>query len=213
MTQQHDMAAEALRRGAPPGRGYTLARLLSQIFHPVILSIASIFIVGLLGVEPGSGGLGWAVLCAALQVVPPTLFFTVRLRQGAYSDDDVSERHQRNELYLFGMLTVVAGVAILGALGAPRPFMALLASAALINGLAWLINLFWKISVHSAGMGSCATIAALYSQPLGLALWLCALGLGWARVRTRNHTPLQVIAGIALACACVVGSWMAFGLL
>ncbi len=62
-------------------------------------------------------------------------------------------------------------------------------------------------------MGSTATLASLYSEPLGLALWLCALALGWARVRTRNHTPAQVIAGLALATACVVGTYAAFGLL
>jgi membrane-associated phospholipid phosphatase len=213
MTQHNDLAAEALRRGAAPGRGYAVARSLSQIFHPVTLSVVSIFIVGALGVQPMASGLGWAVLCTLIQVLPPTIFFTVRLRQGAYTDDDVSVRTQRNELYLFGMATVLAGVALLGALGAPRPFVALLASAALINGLAWLINLSWKISVHSAGIGSCATIAAIYSRPLGMLLWVCALSLGWARVRTRNHTPMQVVAGLALACACVVGSFLAFRLL
>jgi membrane-associated phospholipid phosphatase len=213
MTQQHDLTAEAIRRGAAPGRGYAVARSLSQIFHPVTLSVVSIFIVGMLGVEPVSSGAAWAILCAVIQVIPPTIFFMVRLRQGAYTDDDVSVRSQRNELYLFGMGTVLAGAAILSLLGAPRPFLALLASAALINGLAWLINLFWKISVHSAGIGSCATVAAIYSEPLGLALWLCALSLGWARVRTRNHTPMQVVAGLALACACVIGAFTVFGLL
>jgi membrane-associated phospholipid phosphatase len=213
MTQQQDLTAEAIRRGAPPGRGYAVARLLSQIFHPVTLSVVSIFIVGILGVEPVRRGVVWALLCAVLQVIPPTIFFTIRLRQGAYTDDDVSDRSQRNELYLFGMATVLAGIVALTLLGAPQPFVALLASAALINGLAWLINLFWKISVHSAGIGSCATIAAIYSEPLGLLFWLCALSLGWARVRTRNHTPMQVVAGLALACACVLGMFMAFGLL
>jgi membrane-associated phospholipid phosphatase len=213
MTQHNDLAAEALRRGAAPGRGYAVARLISQIFHPVTLSIVSIFIVGAFGVRPLNSGLGWATLCTIIQVLPPTIFFTVRLRQGAYTDDDVSVRSQRNELYLFGMVTVLAGMALLSILGAPTPFVALLASAALINGLSWLINLFWKISIHSAGIGSCATIAALHSEPLGLLLWVCALSLGWARVRTRNHTPMQVVAGLALACVCVVGSFMAFGLL
>ncbi|MBX0329073.1 PAP2 family protein [Oscillochloris sp. ZM17-4] len=213
MTQQNDLTAEALRRGAVPGRGYAIARTISQIFHPVILSIISIFIVGLMGVAPTMHGLGWAALCTLIQVLPPTIFFSIRLRQGAYTDDDVSVRSQRNELYLFGMATVLAGVGLLSFLGAPTPLVALLASAALLNGTSWLINLFWKISIHSAGIGSCATIAALYSKPLGLLLWVCALSLGWARVRTRNHTPMQVAAGLALACACVVGSYMAFGLL
>ncbi|WP_129630512.1 PAP2 family protein [Candidatus Oscillochloris fontis] len=213
MTQQHDLTAEALRRGAIPGRGYAVARTISQIFHPVILSVLSVFIVGIMGVQPLLRGLAWATLCTVLQVLPPTIFFMIRLRQGAYTDDDVSDRTQRNELYLFGMVTVLVGVGILMLLKAPLPFIALLSSAALLNGTSWVINLFWKISIHAAGIGSSATIAALYSEPLGLLLWIGAISLGWARLRTRNHTLMQVIAGLVLSCACVLGSYLLFGLL
>jgi len=213
MTQQHDLTAEALRRGAVPGRGYAVARTISQVLHPVILSVASIFVVGLLGVESRLSGLLWALACTFMQVVPPTVFFTIRLRQGAYTDDDVSVRSQRNELYLFGLGNVVVGTGLLAAFGAPAPFIALFVGAAGLNVVAWLINLSWKISVHAASMGSAATVASLYSEVLGLLLWLCAIALGWARVRTRNHTPAQVAAGLALASACVLGAFWGFGLL
>lgn len=213
MAHQRDLTAEALRRGATPGRGYAIARLLSQVFHPVPLSIISFFIVGLFAISDWLEGVSWAALCTALQVIPPTAFFTIRLRQGAYTDEDISVRQQRNELYLFGLVTVAVGLIVLALLKAPAPFLALLASAALLNVLAWMINLFWKISVHAAGMGSFATLAALYSPSLGAMMWACALALGWARVRTRNHTPLQVCAGIALATACVLAVFRAFGLI
>lgn len=212
MSRNNDLVAEALSRGAVPGRGYALARLISQILHPIILSMVSIFIVGLFGVQPRSAGLLWALLCAAIQIIPGTVFFTIRLRQGAFTDDDVSVRSQRNELYLVGALTLVLGLIVLMLLGAPAPFMALLSSAILISLVAWLINRYWKISIHASSMGSAATLAALYSEPLGLALWLCALALGWARVRTRNHTPMQVVAGLALAAVCVLGTFMLYGL-
>jgi membrane-associated phospholipid phosphatase len=213
MTRQNDLAAEAVRRGAAPGRGYAVARTISQLFHPVILGVASILIVGLLGVEPAREGALWGLLCAGLQVLPPMAFFTVRLRQGAYSDDDVSVRSQRNELYLFGIVNLAVGLIVLRLLGAPAPILAMISAAAVISLAAWLINFFWKISVHASSMGSTATLAALYSEPLGLALWLCALALGWARVRTRNHTPLQVVAGLALATLAVAGVFVAYGLL
>jgi membrane-associated phospholipid phosphatase len=213
MTRQNDLAAEAVRRGAAPGRGYAVARSISQLFHPVILGVVSILIVGLLGVQPARDGALWGLLCAGLQVLPPMAFFTVRLRQGAYSDDDVSVRSQRNELYLFGIVNLAVGLIVLRLLGAPAPILAMISAAAVISLAAWLINFFWKISVHASSMGSTATLAALYSEPLGLALWLCALALGWARVRTRNHTPLQVVAGLALATLAVIGVFVAYGLL
>lgn len=213
MTRQNDLATEARSRGATPGRGYAVARAISQILHPVTLSLASVLIVGLLGVAPVAEGARWALLCALIQIVPGVAFFLIRLRQGAYTDDDVSVRSQRNELYLFGVATLAVGLAALWLLGAPAPILAMVASAVLTGALAWVINIWWKISVHASTMGSTAALASLYSQPLGAALWLCALALGWARVRTRNHTPLQVAAGLALATLCVVGTFRAFGLL
>jgi membrane-associated phospholipid phosphatase len=213
MSRRVDLTAEAAARGAAPGRGYAVARSISQLLHPVFLGVASIFIVGVYGVTPLRDGVVWALVCAFLQVVPPTIFFTYRLRQGAYSDEDVSVRAQRNELYLFGIANLAAGLAILTLLRAPAPFLAMVTAATAISLIAWLINLSWKISVHASSMGSTATLGALYSEPLGLLLWLCALALGWARVRTRNHTPAQVIAGLALASGCMALAFMAFGLL
>jgi membrane-associated phospholipid phosphatase len=212
MAQQSDLTAEALQRGAMPGRGYAIARRLSQILHPMLLGVASFFIVGFFAIPERLAGLGWAMLCVLLQVVPPTAFFTIRLRQGAYSDEDISVRQQRNELYLFGLLTVLVGLAILFALEAPVPFVALLCSAVVLNILAWLINLVWKISIHSASIGSIATLATIYAAPLGFFFWGCAAALGWARVRTRNHSPLQVMAGLALAVFCVLVVFRGFGL-
>lgn len=213
MTRQNDMTAEALSRGAVPGRGYTLARIISQVLHPITLAMLSLLIIGLFGVESAREGLVWVLISAVLQIVPPLIFFTVRLRQGAYSDDDVSIRSQRNELYLFGIVNLAGGLVLLRLLGAPLPFQALVTAGVLLSVVAWLINLSWKISVHASSMGSTATIAALYSEPLGLVLWLCALALGWARVRTRNHTPLQVVAGLALAAVCMLVTFRIFGLL
>lgn len=213
MSSHNDLTAEAIRRGAVPGRGYAVARLISQVCHPVSLGVMSVFIVGLLGVESRQAGLFWALLCTALQIVPPTVFFSIRLRQGAYSDDDVSIRSQRNELYLFGIVTLIIGMIVLYLLHAPKPFLAMSTSSIMISVLAALINLYWKISIHASSMGSTATLAALYSEPLGLAFWLCALVLGWARVRTRNHTPMQVVAGLMLSVVCVLGAFMLYGLL
>ncbi|MBP1466355.1 PAP2 family protein [Candidatus Chloroploca sp. M-50] len=211
--QHNDLSAEALRRGAMPGRGYIVARLISQVLHPVILGVVSIFIVGLLGISPLRTGLLWALLATFLQVVPPLIFFAMRLRQGVYTDDDISVRSQRNELYLFGIINLLVSLLILLFAGAPLPMLAMVTSALILSVIAWFINLYWKISVHASTMGSTATLASLYAEPLGLFFWLCALALGWARVRTRNHTVMQVVTGLALSALCVVGTFMAFGLL
>lgn len=213
MTHSHDLTAEARQRGALPGRGYTIAHYISRVFHPILLSVISILIVGMLSVVPAKTGAAWSGLTIALQIIPPTIFFTIRLRQGIYSDEDISVRQQRNELYLFGMINIVVVTLILYLLHAPTPLIALILSAGLINIIGFVINLFWKISIHSAGIGSCATVATLYSPPLGAFFWASAFALGWARVRTRNHTPMQVIAGLALSAVCVLAVFAGFRLM
>jgi membrane-associated phospholipid phosphatase len=179
----------------------------------MILSIVSLYIIGVFATEHWLNGLGWATLCVVLQVGPPALFFSIRLRQGIYSDEDVSVRQQRNELYLFSFITLMAGTALLLWLHSPFALVAFLVSGIALNLVAWVINLFWKISVHSASAALCATVATIYFVPLGVVLWIAALLVGWSRVRTRNHTPLQVLAGYLMSATIVFGVFRMAGLI
>jgi membrane-associated phospholipid phosphatase len=185
-------------------RGYTLAWLLSQVFHPILMNIATFLIAGYFGTANYAAGLSWAGLCILALVLPPTLFYIVRLRQGTYGDGDISIRQQRNELYLFGFVWVLVMTLALIPLGVPSSLLAVMTAALAMGLIGGVVNLFWKISVHSASIAATATVALLYSRGLGLALWICALFVGWARVRTGNHTPIQVLAGFLSAAIIVL---------
>ena len=210
MAQRHDIShdyeAEALG-----GRGYALGRVISQVFHPILINIASFLIVGYASLSTHASGLRWAGVCILTLILPPTIFYSIRLRQGAYADEDVSVREQRNELYLFGFIWVAIATTLLWLLGVPRPFLALMFCALALGLIGGVVNLFWKISAHATTIASAATVALLYSQALGLVLWACALIVGWARVRTRNHTPMQVLAGFCSAIVVVLVIFQVFG--
>ena len=180
-------------------RGYAFGRRLSQIFHPIPMNIATFLIAGYFGLANHALGLAWAAVCIVAALLPPTLFYFIRLRRGAYGDEDVSIRQQRNELYLFSFVWVLLATLALGAFGVPRALLAFLCVALALGVIGGVINLFWKISVHSASIAATATVALLFWQWLGVLLWLCALAVGWARVRTGNHTPLQVLVGLVSA--------------
>jgi membrane-associated phospholipid phosphatase len=213
MVHQSDLSAEAVQSLATTGRSYTIARVISQIFHPITLGTLSFFLVGLFATPDWRDGMAWALFCFIIQVAPATVFFLVRLRQGVYSDEDISVRHQRNELYIFTILTMVLGTVILIVMRAPLPFSVIIGCGALLNTINWIINMFWKISAHATVAASFATIALIYSPPLGAVLWVGALAVGWARVRTRNHTPLQVLAGLSLPTLLILTMFSAIGLL
>lgn len=192
-------------------RGYAFGRLVSQVFHPILMNILAFVVVGYYGLDSPAAGLAWSGLCVLVAVLPPTLFYMVRRRQGAYGDEDVSIRQQRNELYLVGFVWALIATVALVALGLPRPHLAIMLTALGLGLVGGVINLFWKISVHAASMASLATIALIYSRNLGVALWVCALVVGWARVRTGNHTPLQVLAGFVCAATIVLGIFQIVG--
>lgn len=210
MARQPNIPHEAYDLDTLNGRGYALARFLSRVFNPIFVNIGSFLIVGFASMSTPAAGLTWAGLCVLVLIVPPTTFYYFRLRQGVYSDEDVSVRQQRNELYLIGFIWVLISIAALSFVGLPPPFLALMIGALAMGLVGGLINLFWKISAHASSIASAATIALLYWRPLGIVLWACAIAVGWARVRTRNHTPMQVLAGFGSAAMIVL---VVFGLI
>ncbi len=210
MAQEHNFTGDVLGDDRD-SRSYAFGLFLSRVFHPIFLNILMFLTVGYFAMPTHMQGFLWAMTCIAAMVLPPTIFFAIRLRQGVYSDEDISVREQRTELYFFGLVSVTAGAIVLVLLGLPKPFLALIVSALTMGVLGMVINSFWKISVHAGSVASAAAVATVYSRGLGLALWLCVLAVGWARIKTGNHSPLQVLAGAVLAAVVVFSAfrWIA----
>jgi membrane-associated phospholipid phosphatase len=187
-------------------RAYRIGRIISQIFHPTINGFASFLLVGATAPSIPSAyyGLSWAAICIAVIIIPPAIYFYARLFRGDFSDDDVSRRSERTGLYLAALLSCIAGSGLLYLAGAPTVFLRLLLAAVGVTVACMLINFRWKISVHSASIATLATLATMFLQTFGLVLWLCAVVVGWARIRTGNHTLLQVVAGWSVAITGVI---------
>jgi membrane-associated phospholipid phosphatase len=188
----------------------TFGRILSSIFHPIPMNVLTFLIAGYFGHENPLIGLAWGGICVLALVVPISVFFVIRLRQGAYGDADVSQRQQRNELYTVGFIWLIVATAILIPLGVPMAILAVIIIAIIQGIIGGLVNLFWKISVHAGSVATTSTVALLYMRSLGIVLWLCALTVGWARIRTRNHTPSQVLAGFVVAAITVIAVFQLF---
>jgi membrane-associated phospholipid phosphatase len=187
---------------------YRIGRWLSQIFHPIVNGIASFLIVGAFAAdftETRLLGLGWAISAIALLILPPTIYFYFRLFRGHYSDDDISQRSQRNGLYFFALGTVILASLALYALSVPAIFLRLIGASIGTLVICMAINFVWKVSVHSASIATLATLSTKFLPvPVWISLWIIAVALGWARIRTGNHTIGQVLAGWLIASGCVL---------
>ena len=190
-------------------RSYRIGRIISQIFHPTINGFVAFVLVGAAAPDLPTVryGLTWAAICIATIIIPPALYFYLRLFHGDFSDDDVSRRSERTGLYIAALLSTTIGSIVLYRFGMPFVFLRLLVAAVAVTLVCMLVNFRWKISVHSASIATLSMLATLFLHSIGAIFWLFALAVGWARIRTGNHTPLQILAGWTVA---VVGVLLAF---
>ncbi|GII80362.1 hypothetical protein Sru01_53440 [Sphaerisporangium rufum] len=201
-------AREAAGRGEP-GRRDRLARLVTEIFAPQVLVIASPPLVGL--ASGGPAGLGWGLLAAALCGGVPALVIALGVRAGRLDSRHIVDRSRRTGPLLVAVAAVCAALALLAALGAPRLLVATV--AAMLAGLAVTVpvTLRWKISFHAAVSAGTVLVVArvLPAAPTLAAGALIVVLVCWARVRLAHHTAAQVAAG---ALAGAVPAWAVLSL-
>lgn len=152
-----------------------------------------------------------ALLGVLFYVALPALSIIYMVRSGRIDGLYPRQRQQRNGLLLVGLFSYGLGGLALYAAGAPALLLAAGVSFAAATLLVFLVNLRWKISIHCVGVAGAAGLLLL-AFGVGEA-WPCLLAVvlvAWARLHLRAHTPLQVVAGLALGGGV---SALSFGLL
>ena len=182
----------------------TAARALTEVFSPAHLAILLPPVVG--ADAGGLSGLLWGCVAATFTGVVPYAFLLLGVRRGRFGDRHVKERSQRFVPLLFGVVSVVVALVLLGTSStAPRELFALV--VAMLVGLAVtiLVTTVWKISIHTGVAAGTVVILMLTFGPLACAAWLLVVATGWARVVLQDHTVAQVVAGAAVG-AVVAGA-------
>ncbi|MCO4254293.1 phosphatidic acid phosphatase [Pseudarthrobacter cellobiosi] len=170
------------------------ARWLTEVFQPPVVVTLQLLISPV--VEAGfPGTIGYGALAALFVCILPLIVLLGLVRLGKVTDHHVSNRKQRAPVLLMALASVVAGLMVLQAAGAPRSVMVMV--LAIVGGIIVLaaVSPFWKISGHAAGVSSAAVISVLMLGPASLPLLLLVPAVGWSRVVLRAHTLAQVVAG------------------
>jgi membrane-associated phospholipid phosphatase len=184
-------------------RADRMAEMVSYIFHPLVVVIPTLVIAM---VRLGSTiweALFWTVLSIAIVNLPMALLLFWGVRSGKYSDASVSIREQRTSIYAVGGTCLVILLAVLIIGKAPVVIIACLVSAVIATALGYWINRYTKLSLHSAAMAGC-TAVLLWTAPLiGVVMAIFAPLVGWARIRLKHHTPVQILIGWMVSMICV----------
>src|SRR4029450_4736736 len=105
---------------------------------------------------------------------------------------------QRPGPLLFGLGSVLIGLALLLATHAPRELVALIVASFAGGAGATGINRFLESGIHAGVGGAARCVLVLIAGPALLAGVVGVAAVGWSRVRLRDHTVAQVIVGAAI---------------
>ncbi|MGV9210551.1 phosphoesterase PA-phosphatase [Micromonospora sp. RB23] len=178
-----------------PGPGLRVARLVTELTAPAVLVSLLIVTVSWHSSRGSARGLVWGLLATVFVTGIPFAYIVGGVRRGRLTDHHIGRREQRRVPLLVGLGSVTAGLGLLVVLGAPRPLLALAVAGLVGLVVAVSVSHWWKMSIHSAVSAGTLVILAL-TFGYGFLVAAPLLGVvGWSRVRLRDHTVAQVLAG------------------
>jgi hypothetical protein len=186
---------------------------LSQITSPFVVGLAVLGYVALSTASTVTEGLEWlAVIGMGLLV--PFGYIWWGVKSGKWTDLHVSRRSERLVPLLVGLMALGGMLAGLLLLSASRPLVATLVAVIISFATATFITQVakYKISLHIDSAAGAVTVCCLLVSPVFLALSPLVVLIAWARWKLEAHTPLQAVAGAALAVAVTVTTFWLFGL-
>ena len=187
------------------------ARIMSMIFTPFYLPIVgliALFIFSYMSLLPMMYKLVMLAMVYLLTVVAPSLLIHLyRLCQG-WTSHELGRKERRLVPYIISIVCYFACFFWMEYRNTPRVISIIVVVALTIQMVCALINIWWKISTHTAAIGGVAGGLISYSiafsfNPLW---WLCfvlilAGAVGTARMILRQHSLSQVIGGFLVGAA------------
>jgi membrane-associated phospholipid phosphatase len=188
-----------------------LSRIITNVLNPFLLSLLILILFSMESTSSTEEAIKWSLIGLALSVFPvfAVVFYLVSKKKldGIF----INPREQRHRIYLLAILCAVIGYILLVVLDAPQLLVATFAAglAAVIVFMA--INLFWKISLHTAFITASVTVVIIVYGSMAAWTVLLVPMVAWARIEMKRHTPAQVLTGAILACLIVTLIFGAYG--
>ncbi len=190
------------------------ARIMSMIFTPFYLPIVgliALFIFSYMSLLPMMYKLVMLAMVYLLTVMAPSLLIHLyRLCQG-WTSHELGRKERRLVPYIISIVCYFACFFWMEYRNTPRVISIIVVVALTIQMVCALINIWWKISTHTAAIGGVAGGLVSYSiafsfNPLW---WLCfvlilAGAVGTARMILRQHSLSQVVGGFLIGAACAI---------
>jgi membrane-associated phospholipid phosphatase len=182
----------------PLPRRLRVARLVGELLSPPPILVVLALVIAWASSPTPAMAILWGGIAAASTSVLPYALILRGVRRGRLSDRNISFREQRIRFAAVAITSILTGLAVLAAFDAPAEMVALQVSITAGVACGWVITLWWKISVHAAIAAGAAIVLLLVFGPALLVVWPLVALIAWSRVQVGDHTPAQVLAGVAL---------------
>ena len=190
------------------------ARIISLVFTPFylpVVGLTALFLFSYMNLMPWAYKFQVLAMVYLLTVVLPTLLIRVYRHYHGWSLFELGSKERRMVPYVISILCYFFCIYLMDYLHIPH-FMSSIVTAALFIQIACaLINVWWKISTHTAAIGGVAGALFVFAEFFGFnpvwwvfLVFVLAGILGTSRMILRQHSLSQVIVGFFVGIICSV---------
>ena len=190
------------------------ARIMSMLFTPFYLplvGLVALFLFSYMSLLPLAYKLPMLLMVyISTNLMPSLLIHLYRKFQG-WTSKELGRKERRVVPYLISILCYFGCFFLMEYRNTPRVISIILVAALVIQMVCALINVWWKISTHTAAIGGVAGGLVVYSIAFSFnPIWwlafviLLAGMVGTARMILRQHTLAQVVTGFLVGVVCAL---------
>ncbi len=190
------------------------ARIMSMIFTPFYLplvGLVALFLFSYMSLLPLAYKLPMLLTVYISTILMPSLLIHLYRRVQGWTSKELGRKERRIVPYLISILCYFGCFFLMEYRNTPRVISIILVAALVIQMVCALINVWWKISTHTAGIGGLAGGLVVYSIAFSFnPIWwlafviLLAGMVGTARMILRQHTLAQVVTGFLVGVVCAL---------
>jgi hypothetical protein len=186
------------------GRSAYLARIISKITNPCILSVLVLLLMAYAESTDVRMLIGQAVVVFLFLVLLPLVYVYLRtLKSGKatilLTNPTLFLRQHPGDILVLSLFMGLACLIVLVFLDAPPLLLATLAALLASSIVAALLNMFFRASYHLTAVTVLVIMAALAWGQIYLLLLAAIPLVAWAKYRIHEHTPAQLVVGVAVA--------------
>ena len=188
---------------------------MSMLFTPFYLpfiGLVALFSFSYLSIFPWSYKLQVLIMAYMFTILLPTVMIRLYRHYQGWNLIELGHRERRMVPYVISILSYFTCVYVMDRMHMPHFMGAIVVAGLLVQIVCALINVWWKISTHTAAIGGVAGALFAFAEYLGFnpVWWLCLVFIIGGMVGTSlmilcQHSLGQVVGGfwIGFLCAAI----------